>query len=402
MPGRAPTAVVKIGYRFPWRSGNRFELLIDGPAFFARMLAAIDSAHRHVLLEMYLFESGAVADRFIEALVRAARRGVVVKVLLDDFGARGLEPRDRQRLAAGGVDVVSYNALGWRKWLRNLFRDHRKLLLADGEIAFIGGAGVTDAFDPRREPDQRWRETMLEIRGPVVADLHELFAGTWLDCTHGPLRMAAPLVEPRPDGQRGRVVASGGLHSAEITRSVIHRVSAARSRVWIATAYFVPSWKLRRALRRAARRGVDVRLLLPGSWTDHPSVRHAGRRFYSTLLRSGVRILEFQPRFLHAKTVLCDDWASIGSSNLDRWNLRWNLEANQEVDDARFAREVEAMFERDFGQSAEFEYAAWERRSWRERALEFIGGTVDRWLDRLRRPGTRRARGSDRAHPPRG
>ena len=383
------------GMRFPWRSGNRFELLIDGPAFFTRMIEAIESARHYVLLEMYLIESGAVADRFVDALVQAAQRGVQVRVLLDDFGGRGLGWKDRRRLSEGGATVVFYNALGWRKWLRNLFRNHRKLLVVDGEAAFVGGAGLTDAFDPRLEHDTRWRETMVDIRGPVVADWQDLFAVTWHDCTHRSLDLPESVSPSSPGGQRGRIVASEGLHRAEITRSVIDRVAGAHSRIWIATAYFVPSWRLRRALRHAALRGVDVRLLLPGPWTDHPGVRHAGRRFYSRLLRDGIRILEYQPRFLHAKTVLCDDWASIGSSNLDRWNLRWNLEANQEVDDAQFAQEVAAMFERDFQNSAEYDYAVWERRAWRERALEFIGGTLDRWqdrwLDRLH-PGRKRPR----------
>ena len=156
-------------------------------------------------------------------------------------------------------------------------------------------------------------------------------------------------------------------------------------RVWIATAYFIPPWKIRRALKKAVRRGVDVRLLLPGPVTDHPAVRHAGRRYYQRLLRHGVRIFEYQPRFLHQKVIVCDDWVSLGSANLDRWNLRWNLEANQEVSDAGFARATCAMLANDFNDAVECRYETWRRRPWRARLPEWLWGMVDRLLERLSR-----------------
>lgn len=370
-------------YHFPWRPGNRFELLVDGPSFYSRMLQCIDAARRDVLLELYLFESGTVADRFIDALIRAAQRGVVVKLLLDDFGAVGLAAPDRQRLIQGGADLAFYNALHYGKWLGNLLRDHRKLLVVDGETAFVGGAGITDEFDPPQHPQRRWRETMVAIEGPVVADWRELFARLWNQSVGRPLELPAPPATEDRNGQLGRVTVTAALAVQEIKRSVLKRVAKARHRVWIATAYFVPSWRLRRALRRAAQRGVDVRLLLPGPDTDHPAIRHAGRKFYGRLLRDGVRILEYQPRFMHAKVALCDDWVSIGSCNLDRWNLRWNLEANQEVDDPAFAGQVQAAFESDFSDSLEYDYAGWQQRPWRFRLLERLWGTVDLWLERL-------------------
>ena len=171
----------------------------------------------------------------------------------------------------------------------------------------------------------------------------------------------------------------------EIKRSLYNRVRRAERRVWVQIAYFVPSRKVRRALRQAAGRGVDVRLLLPGPYTDHPAIRHAGRRFYAGLLRAGVRIFESQPRFLHAKTMLCDNWVSIGSSNLDRWNLRWNLEANQEVDNILFAQATGAMFEEDFLNSIECRYEDWRRRPWYARLREHLWGRVDMWLENLGR-----------------
>lgn len=383
-------------YLFPWRPDNRFELLVDGQRFFPRMLEAIDNARRHVLLEIYLFESGAVATRFIEALERAAARGVAVRLLLDDFGARGLSRADREKLVQGGVELVFYNPLRLRKQLRNMFRDHRKLMVVDGELAFVGGTGITDDFDMPGHPERSWRETAVCAQGPVAADWQALFRRIW--DRHAP----QPLVLPRPgpptaaDGMSGRVAVTSALARQEIKRSLYRRARHAQRRLWIATAYFVPSHKLRRALEQADRRGVDVRLLLPGAHTDHPGVRHAGRRFYDGLLRAGVRIFEYQPRFLHAKTVLCDDWVSIGSSNLDRWNLRWNLEANQEVDDGAFAKAVQAMFEEDFRHSVECRYEDWRRRPWHARWRERWWGLMDMWLESLgRRKGARRRRPRD-------
>jgi phosphatidylserine/phosphatidylglycerophosphate/cardiolipin synthase-like enzyme len=376
-------------YLFPWRNRNRFELLVDGQRFFPRMLEAIEAARRHVLLEIYLFESGAVATRFIDALTRAAGRGVTVRLLLDDFGARGLSRPDRERLVRGGVELVFYNPLRFHKHLRNMFRDHRKLMVVDGELAFVGGTGITDEFDLPGRPEISWRETAVRAQGPVVADWQALFRRVWNH--HAPKPLVLPRAAPPAvaEGMPGRVTVTSALARQEIKRSLYSRARHAKQRLWIATAYFVPSRKLRRVLADADRRGVDVRLLLPGAYTDHPGVRHAGRRFYEGLLQAGVRIFEYQPRFLHAKTVLCDDWVSIGSSNLDRWNLRWNLEANQEVDDATFAQAVQSMFEEDFRQSVECRYEDWRRRPWYARWRERWWGRVDMWLESL---GRRKAR----------
>ena len=377
-------------YLFPWRSGNRFELLVDGRQFFPPMLEAIESARQYVLLEIYLFESGSVAARFIDAFVRAARRHVTVKLLLDDFGVLGLTPQDRETLVRGGVELLLYNPIRFSKHLRNMLRDHRKLLIVDGEVAFVSGAGITDEFDYPEIPGRSWRETAVRIAGPVIADWQELFVSQWNRHAPHPLELPPAASLAGAGGVRGRVSVSTALARQDIKRSLYSRVRHAKRRVWLATAYFVPSRKVRRALKRAARRGVDVRLLLPGPHTDHPAIRHAGRRFYSGLLRAGVRIFEFQPRFLHAKTVLCDDWVSIGSSNLDRWNLRWNLEANQEIQDAAFGEAVTGMFNEDFGDCIECHYETWRRRPWHARVREHLWGRVDMWLESLgRRKGAR-------------
>ena len=373
---------------FPWRDGNRFQLLIDGDQFFPAMLNAIASADIYVLMEMYLMESGVVADRFILSLLDAANRGVKVFLLLDDFGVMGLNQTDRNRLHHDNITVFYFNRLHYGKWQYNLFRNHRKLLLIDGRIAFVGGTGITDEFDPPLHTERRWRETMVAIEGQVVSDWQELFISNWRHTTDKDFDL--PQLAPLAMGhQQGRVCYSRGILYPEIKRTAIIRIRNARKRVWLATAYFVPSMKFRRALRRAARRGVDVRLLVPGDHTDHPAIRHAGRRFYYRLLHHGVRIYEFQPRFTHSKILVCDDWISIGSSNLDRWTLRWNLEANLEVDDITFSEEASRMLEHDFEQSHECLFSEWANRPWYRRWQEDFWGWVDIWLERISRPSSK-------------
>ena len=234
---------------FPWREGNRFRLLIDGDQFFPPMLDAIAAAQSYILLEMYLMESGAVTTRFIAALRAAADREVTVTILLDDFGSIRLHRADRERLQHANIRVRYYNRLRYRKLQRNFARNHRKLLLVDGRIAFVGGAGITDEFDPPVHPERRWRETMVAIEGPVVADWHALFRGTWNHMADGDLPPYPNTDAPEVGDLRGRVNFSRGILHAEIKRTAISRIRHAQYRVWLATAYFVPSMKFRRGER---------------------------------------------------------------------------------------------------------------------------------------------------------
>jgi cardiolipin synthase A/B len=368
---------------WPWRLGNQFQLLDDGGAFFARMLQVIDAARRYVLVEMYLVRSGAITTRFIEAFAQAAARGARVCLLFDGFGALGLARADRRRLQAAGVELRFFNPLRVSKRLRNLLRDHRKLLLADGEVAFVGGAGLTDDFAPGA-PRGPWREVMVEITGPVVADWQRAFARSWRRWGAELALGEPPACAAQADGAAGRLSLSEARQRSVLANGAVQRIDRAARRAWIMSAYFVPSRRFRKALRRAARRGVDVRLLVPGARTDHPWVRQAARRFYGKMLRAGVRIFEYQPRMLHAKMILCDDWISIGSSNLDRWSFRWNLEANQEIADARVADRAAALFEADFAVSRALSRRSWHRRAWLDRLREGIAGVLDRQLDRWR------------------
>jgi len=373
------------GAVFPWRSANQFELLIDGPQFFPRMLAAIDQAQVHVDLELYLVEAGDCAEAIVQALEQAAWREVRVRCLFDGYGSLAFTPGLRRRLTDAGVELRFYNRLSWRRGLNNLYRDHRKLLLVDHQLAVVGGTGVTDEFWQPGQNTCDWHEVMVAIQGPLVQDWQMLFdrqwranisRKAWKPATHFGLPRL-PRVPDEGEGM-GRVAYADAHQHRDILQSLVRGINSAQHRIWLATPYFLPTWSVRRSLRRAANRGVDVRLLLTGPRTDHPSVRYAGHRYYPRLLKSGVQIFEYQPCFLHLKMVLIDDWVSIGSCNFDHWNLRFNLEANLEALDPVLTQAVAASFVTDFAQSMPISLQAWQSRPLWRRVKQRIWGWVDR------------------------
>jgi phosphatidylserine/phosphatidylglycerophosphate/cardiolipin synthase-like enzyme len=373
------------GEIFPWREDNRFRLLLDGPRFFPEILQRIDGARQRVDVELYLVEDGRCADRLIDSLVSAASRGVRVRCLFDGFGCLKLGEKARQRLLDGGVDLRLYNPLRLRLKFRNLHRDHRKLILIDDQCCFVGGAGATDEFWNPEKPDEHWHEVMVEISGPVMEDWQRLFDTQWTLCLKRriwqlPLPRRLPRIPAAPgaaDGV-GRVAYAAARQHRDILHSLLRHLRQAERRIWLATPYFLPTGKVRRALMRAARRGVEVRLLLTSRNTDHPSVRYAGQRYYPRLLRAGVRIHEYQPHFLHLKMVLVDDWVSVGSCNFDHWNLRWNLEANLEAVDSQLSAAVAQSFEQDFHRSIEIDLHQWHARPLHLRMYQRMWGLLDR------------------------
>jgi phosphatidylserine/phosphatidylglycerophosphate/cardiolipin synthase-like enzyme len=370
---------------FPWREGNSYQLLIDGERFFPRMLAAIDAACRQVELELYLVEGGSCATHLIDCLCQAARRGVQVRCLFDAFGSQRLGARLSEQLRNAGVQLRLYNPLGWRHGVRNLYRDHRKLLLVDQELAWIGGAGATDDFWLPEQAASRWHELMVELAGPAVVDWQTLFERQWQASSEPhawrPYVRPTEHLPPRPMPGAGlaRVAYADSRQHRDILRSLLRNLAHAHGRIWLATPYFLPSWRVRKALRKAAQRGVEVRLLLSGRLTDHGPVRYAGQRYYPRLLKSGVRIFEYQPRFLHLKAVLVDDWVSVGSCNFDHWTLRFNLEANLEALDPGLTAALAESFARDFAASREITLDDWFSRPLAMRLSQRLWG----WLDRL-------------------
>lgn len=383
-PSKA-SSLMLAGEVFPWREDNKFQLLVDGPQFFPRLLQCIDAAERRVDVELYLVEDGQCAERLVDALVAAAVRGVRVRCLFDGFGCLKLGQKTRQRLIDGNVELRLYNPLNLRLKFRNLHRDHRKLILIDDTCCFVGGTGVTDEFWNPEKPDEHWHEVMVEISGPLMNDWRRLFDAQWALCLKKriwqfPLPQRLPKIPETPElgNGMGRVAYSAARQHRDILHSLIRNLQRAHTRIWLATPYFLPTGRVRRELLRAVRRGVEVRLLLTSRNTDHPPIRYAGQRYYPRLLRAGVRIHEYQPHFLHLKMVLIDDWVSIGSCNFDHWNLRWNLEANLEAVDACLSASVAESFEQDFSRSKEIDLRIWHARPLRMRIHQRLWGLLDR------------------------
>lgn len=383
-------------FSHPFRPANRFRFLVDGEAFIPGMIAAIEEAEHYILIETYLCESGLLTSRFIRALEEAANREVKICMLLDDFGALGLAPQDRRRLQETGTHLLFYNPLRFGLLQHNLHRDHRKLFVIDGRRAFIGGAGLTDDFDPTAHPDTWWHDLMLDVEGLCVNDLQASFANVW-DQTEGNISQLPKLLPAQPattGGSARLLVHEQGRR--EFLDELILRIRSAQQRVLISVAYFVPPRALGSALRAAARRGVEVRLLLPGPHTDHEAARFAGRRHYGRLLRAGVHIHEFASRFTHVKLIICDEWTSVGSANLDHWTLRWNLEANLGINDADCVRDALGIFRADLAQAQEITLHDWQHRSRWQRLQEWFWGQISSWLDRR---SYRRGLRNPRRHP---
>ncbi len=377
---------MNVGYSFPWHNQNSFQLLIDSGKFYPRMLAAIEQAEHFILVEQYLVSSGQVLDKFILALTKAAQHGIQVFILFDDYGTRAIKQSDLNKLKQKNMYFVSYNPFKWQKLYSSLRRNHRKLLLIDNHTAYVGGAGLSDEYLPSEktlDETLNWHDIMLEIQGQVVIDWYTSFSQIWQACS------ATTLPKPHDKNwgpeltQAGRVLLARGPGRNSIIKSALRNIKRSSERVWVATPYFLTTRKLRHALSNAAKRGVDVRLLLPGPISDHPWISHAGRRYYRRLLHNGVKIYEYQPRFIHAKIILADNWISIGSSNLDRWNQFWNLDANQAVRDKDLVKQTCDLFETDFSQSKLLSYSLWKHRPWLQRFSEWWASYIVRMIQWL-------------------
>ena len=363
----------KFSYRYSWRYNNVFEVLVDGTAYYSSMLSEIKKAKSNILLEHYLFESGYIASAFILELCNAKKRGIDVTVLLDEYGSGALSERDRSTLHKHKIKLTFYNPVSFYHLGKSLRRDHRKLLSIDDKIAFIGGAGITDEFSPEANANY-WHDVVVKIKGDIVADLNHSFFNVYADQESTPEKSK---IAPHVDySNKSRVLISSGAQRNEISRSIIKHIRSSKKQVWLTSPYFISSWKIRRALRYAANKGVDVRLLFPGNISDHKWVSYGIRRYYQRLLRAGISVYEFQPRFTHAKIILCDDFYSIGSSNFDRWNQFLNLDVNIEVYDEKSREEIIQLFEENFSQSNLITLHKWTKRSVVHQIKEGISGII--------------------------
>jgi cardiolipin synthase len=375
---RVPLRFRRVRARFV--PGNSVQLLRDGREAFPAMLQAIEQARRQVLLEMYWFDSDRVGRRFAEALGRARDRGVEVAVIYDSVGSITADRAMFGELEARGVHVLEYNPVApWRQRFQLSFarlsrRDHRKVLVVDGSIGFTGGINLADQWAPLEEEGGGWRDDMMRIEGPAVDGFSRCFHRVWRRHDLPAIARLQPSAAPVVAGQRLLPVRILGerffRHRHEIARDYASRLYAAKERIYISNSYFVPDGSIRRALVRAARRGVDVRVIVPAH-SDVEPVKFAARAQYPRLLAAGVRIYEWQEGMFHAKTATIDgQWCTTGTFNFDYMSIRTNLEVNASVLDAELACAVEAAFKADLKRTREVDEGELKFRPLADRLLE--------------------------------
>ncbi|OAI41852.1 hypothetical protein AYO41_05150, partial [Verrucomicrobia bacterium SCGC AG-212-E04] len=355
--------------------GNKIELLHNGDEIFPAMLAAIRGAKRSINFEAFLVYSGRVATQFEEALCERARAGVKVRVLLDGVGSSvRLNNREVDRLKAAGCAFAYYHPTrAWRVDRLNQ-RTHRRIMVVDGRIGFTGGVGFADPWLGNAGNPQQWREVHARVEGPVVTKLQTAFFQHWAQETGQALSGAEDFpVIGKMGTQRAQVVSSHAFSLAPLAWVQAVAFSSARKSIQITNAYCAPSASQVQQLVDAVKRGVDVRLLLPGTHNDQPLTKAAGRTAYGNLLKGGVKIFEYQPTMIHAKTIVVDGVFSVlGSSNFDARSAQINEELDLTVYDRDFGAEMEAVFARDLQQARAYSLEDFERRSLWERFSEWI------------------------------
>jgi cardiolipin synthase len=357
------------------------------------MIKAIENAKDHINLETFIFEDDEIGRRFADLLLRKQSEGVQVNLIYDSLGCLRTPAAFFQRLREGGVQTLDFNPVNplkaRRKWLLT-HRDHRKILIVDGSIAFTGGVNISRVYSSsslsgeHREINiqEAWRDTHIQIEGPAAAELQKLFLDTWA-------REKGPEISKRnyfPTLKRqgiDLVEVIGSTPGQENRITYIMYVSAflyAENFVHLTNSYFVPDRQTVKALTNAARRGVDVKIILPGI-SDEATVFYAGRSHYTHLLKSGVKLYEHRDAMLHAKTAVIDGiWSTVGSTNMDLWSFLRNDEVNVVILGRDFAVEMEAMFNKDIAESNQIHLEKWKKRPLSDRIREWLARLVQYWL----------------------
>ena len=360
-------------------AGNRVEVLKNGAQFFPSMLAAIRAARKTINLEFYIYWDGEIGRLFAEALAERSRAGVAVKVILDAVGSATMSRALIEFMQRNGIDVEWYHPLRWYTLSRFNHRTHRKLLVVDGAVGFSGGVGIADDWLGDADAKNHWRDTVARVEGPVVTQMQFAFLDNWVK-SRGELLTGLdyfPATEPRGNQLAQVIKSSPSEGSSTVKLLYIVSMVSAQQRIWISNAYFVPDKDTIRALEGAVRRGVDVRVIVPGELADVPIVRQASRLHYDDLLRRGIRLWEYQPTMMHAKTMVVDGiWSTVGSSNFDDRSFRLNDEVNVNVYDEGIAAQLEAMFREDLARSEEIRELKWLKRPRFEKMREKIASLL--------------------------
>ena len=364
---------------------TRIDVLTNGESFYEAELQAIAAAKSHICLEAYIFQKGEIGARFIRALAERARAGVEVRIVLDAVGSFNTWPHTFQELIAAGGQVRWYMPFRWYNLPRLNNRTHREMIVVDGVVGFIGGAGIADHwYKDRGRNKRRWRDTVFRVRGRAVASLQSMFTENWLESS-GEL-LAGGKYYPLCQAEGGNIAAmvinstpsqGWGTRARMLFQTLI--ASASRS-IHITTPYFLPDASARRAMIDAMdRRGVELKIVVPGKHSDHLLTRRSSRRLYGELLQHGAQIFEYEPSMIHAKTLVVDGvWSVVGSTNFDSRSFGINDEVNVAALDGALAARIEEDFQRDVAVSRQITYAEWKRRPFLERANEWLGWILER------------------------
>lgn len=361
-----------------YTSGNRLTLYTRGSDLFSAMAEAIEGARESVHLETYIFGNDDTGESFARLLAKKAREGVAARLIFDSVGSIDMDPRMETLMRNAGVQILEYHPVApWRpRWAWNK-RDHRKILVCDGRVGFTGGMNICHEHAPTNLGGKDWPDAHVRVEGPAARDLDRLFREVWYKQKRRWFASSKAPEEPC-GAARVRIVGNHEILRRLVIREIyVNALRAARSEVAIANSYFIPDWRIRRSLRLAARRGVSVRVMVPGV-SDVPSVRHAMRATYASLLSHGVRVFEWQGPMLHAKSVVVDRrWCAVGSYNLDHRSLLHNLEVNLHTVDLPLASDLMSRFDRALAGCREIRLDEWARRSWTDRLQEQLWSSFE-------------------------
>jgi len=376
----------------PLVTGNKVELLVDGPTTYRSMFAAIENAKDHINMETFIIENDEIGKKFSDLLIYKQRNGVQVNLIYDSVGCLSTSKEFFASLKESGVNVLEFNPINpliARKGWQVNHRDHRKLLIVDGQIAFVGGINISSVYSSgsfgksnSTKDTTPWRDTHLRVAGPVVSEFQKLFMTTWQEQKGAPL--APKKYFPQPTNQGNEVVRAIGSTPDEpysqIYATLLSAINSAETQILLTNAYFVPDPQLLAALKEAVQRGVDVRLLLPEK-TDSALVFYASRSYYDELLSAGVKIYVRQDALLHAKTALIDGvWSTIGSTNLDWRSFLNNQEINAVILGQEFGSQMQTLFEKDIESSKLITLETWRKRSIAARIKERAARLWAHWL----------------------
>lgn len=362
---------------------SEIEVFTNGENYYEAELEAIRRAKHNVNLEAYIFQKGRVADEFLKVLTERARAGVQVNLVLDAIGSFASWNSYFKDLRAAGGRICWYHPFKWYTLPRINNRTHRELIIIDGRVGFLGGAGFADHWRYPVKDHPRWRDTMFRVEGDAVANLQATFAENWLEASGEILAHKDYFPENKPQACTPSLVVNSSPSAGRSTRARIlfqMLLAAAQESILITTPYFLPDRSARAEMVRAIReRGVKIQIIVPGKKSDHAITRNSSRRLYGDLLAAGAKIYEYEPTMVHAKTLVVDNmWSVIGSTNFDNRSFGINDEVNLAAFDEKLAARITEDFERDRDSSRAVNYEEWRRRSIFERIHELFGMLLER------------------------